>query len=308
MKKILNTFLIALILVFAVTVIVEAAAVVTFVRTIGDDGSDMRVRDVTIALDNSYPTGGEEVTAAQLHLENIYSVNCQVNDGYLFDYDYTNSKLLAYGVSSGFQGNISEVTKPVLTLTNTADAGSSEAALPVYVVEANGVGPENILSLQSTTASNADVLASFEETTGDIAPGTPRYWVEDSDSPAGVLLYARDSDHRLQFISPTEQDAYIIAPIEAIADTVPGFALKIKVYHTAAAATSSSVVYFDDNGGADAQLLKTGAGAIVAGDIEVIGQSYDSALVSGTLSQILNTTDLSAVTDIRCRATGGKQD
>lgn len=306
MKKLFTISIMVLIAVLSVVMIAEAITV-TINRNFGDANSEQRIRDVTIAMDSSYPTGGEALAASSLALVTVYHVSCDINDGYLFQYDYTNSKLLAFGATTGYQGNISEVTKPALTLTHTADAGSTQAALPLYAVEANGVGPENILSLQSTTNGNTSILASFEETTGDIAPGTPRYWVEDSNTPSGVIVYVNTTGDILEFVSPTETDGYIISPVEAIADTVPGFALKIKVHHSATAATGS-ILYFDDNGAADTQLFFTDPGAaggvIPAADIEVIGISYNTASISGPLSQMLDTTDLSAITDLKCRVIG----
>jgi len=49
-----------------------------------------------LAFDSSYPTGGESLTAANIGLRVIEHINVQPRSGFVFDYDYTNSLLLAY--------------------------------------------------------------------------------------------------------------------------------------------------------------------------------------------------------------------
>jgi len=56
------------------------------------------VRDsvFNVTCDNSYPSGGYGLAAAALGLKGIYTVMpCSAPGGYLFSYDYTNSKLMA---------------------------------------------------------------------------------------------------------------------------------------------------------------------------------------------------------------------
>lgn len=55
-----------------------------------------RAVEATIAFDSSYPTGGESLTAANLGLGVVTHVDVQSKGGYVFAYDYTNSKVLAY--------------------------------------------------------------------------------------------------------------------------------------------------------------------------------------------------------------------
>ena len=50
----------------------------------------------TVALDSSYPTGGESLTAAMLGLSTVVFLIAQPTSGYVFEYNYTDSKLLAY--------------------------------------------------------------------------------------------------------------------------------------------------------------------------------------------------------------------
>lgn len=55
-----------------------------------------RVITADIDFDSSYPTGGESLVAADLkHLKKIDFLVASPNDGFTFEYDYTNSKLKA---------------------------------------------------------------------------------------------------------------------------------------------------------------------------------------------------------------------
>lgn len=58
-------------------------------------GNKRAVR-ATIAFDSSYPTGGESLTAANLGLGTIEYIRIDPKAGYVFEYDYTNKKVLAY--------------------------------------------------------------------------------------------------------------------------------------------------------------------------------------------------------------------
>ncbi len=50
----------------------------------------------TLAFDASYPTGGESLVARDVGLGAIDHIEVDPKSGYTFQYDYTNSKLLAY--------------------------------------------------------------------------------------------------------------------------------------------------------------------------------------------------------------------
>lgn len=57
---------------------------------------DLKCTITSIDFDSSYPTGGEALTAANLGLSKVEFVSIQSKDGYVFNYDYTNSKVLVY--------------------------------------------------------------------------------------------------------------------------------------------------------------------------------------------------------------------
>lgn len=51
----------------------------------------------TITFDSAYVSGGESLTAANVGLQKIEHISFnQGEDGYVFEYDYTNSKVKAY--------------------------------------------------------------------------------------------------------------------------------------------------------------------------------------------------------------------
>jgi hypothetical protein len=63
---------------------------------------DLKYVIVDITFDNSYPTGGEPVTPAQVGLDAVYGVTTLGNTydaqgAVVVSYDRTNSKLVAYG-------------------------------------------------------------------------------------------------------------------------------------------------------------------------------------------------------------------
>ena len=75
-----------------------------------------------LAFDDSYPTGGESLTAAMLGLSSIDFVDIPPSGGQVFQYDYTNSKVLVYrsdsdGVADG----------PLVERANAADLSALTA-------------------------------------------------------------------------------------------------------------------------------------------------------------------------------------
>lgn len=66
-------------------------------------------------FDSSYPTGGESLTASDLGLGSVVFVLAEPKAGYVFAYDYTNQKLLAYrgDNDAGADGPLVEVANGV---------------------------------------------------------------------------------------------------------------------------------------------------------------------------------------------------
>lgn len=56
-----------------------------------------RAVTLTIAFDSSYPTGGESLSLADMgFVSSVDIVQVEPTLGYVFTYDYTNKKLIAY--------------------------------------------------------------------------------------------------------------------------------------------------------------------------------------------------------------------
>jgi len=79
-------------------------------------GSGMKMETGTIALDNSYPTGGESLT----FFANTKFVMLSNKGGYVFDYDLTNEKIIAYYADNGYTVATSTVT-PLVQFSSTGD-------------------------------------------------------------------------------------------------------------------------------------------------------------------------------------------
>lgn len=70
------------------------AATVTIVKRSKYLNRKVTIADV--ALDNSYPTGGEAVTPSQFGLSSIDQVIIDGGNGYRPQFDYTNNKIKVY--------------------------------------------------------------------------------------------------------------------------------------------------------------------------------------------------------------------
>lgn len=70
---------------------------------------------VVIAFDASYPTGGEPLTRAQLGLSQVDDVIIPPKGGFIFEYDYTNQKVLVYVEEAVAAGG------PLLEVANATD-------------------------------------------------------------------------------------------------------------------------------------------------------------------------------------------
>src|SRR3989338_1715272 len=168
--------------------------------------------------------------------------------------------------------------KPVIALTHNADPVGGLAASLLYNVEDSGYSLSNVGFLQSNCNGAASVLGETANGTIGGTAASARFWVTHNLTPAGVQIYvAEDTGDRLEFVSPTASDAFLVMPFEAAAGAPPGYAVTVKVYHDADAATGKAL-YFDDDGAADAQLVfvDTGAagGVIPAADITVLGPAF----------------------------------
>lgn len=85
-----------------------------------------KVRELTVTFDSSYPTGGESFTPADAGFVNFDRVQVDPADGYVFEYDATNQKIIAYWVDTTTDG------APMAEVANTTDLSSVVANVTVY--------------------------------------------------------------------------------------------------------------------------------------------------------------------------------
>lgn len=110
---------------------------------------NLRYARVTIAFDSSYPTGGESLTAADLGLKTIDLLQVQSKSGLVFEYDYTNSKVLAYsqGVSVGAAGAATMDDFPVT-------AGPGASTISVSLTNSGGSATHNFGAMKEVPNTN----------------------------------------------------------------------------------------------------------------------------------------------------------
>ena len=80
-----------------------------------------------VTFDSSYPTGGEALTPATLGLNSIDVMLCETASGYMFQYDYANSKLKAFYPRAALTGSL-VVADTAATLTDDADVAAAAGA------------------------------------------------------------------------------------------------------------------------------------------------------------------------------------
>lgn len=87
----------------------------------------LKIEVGTVAFDSSYPTGGEEISFPNFEVEPLF-VAVQPDSGYIFTYDRTNGKLLAYyaDYDAGSDGALIEVA-------NETDLSGVDAAAYIAV-------------------------------------------------------------------------------------------------------------------------------------------------------------------------------
>ena len=73
-------------------------------------------RTFSVAFDSSYPTGGESFDNDDVALAKIDFVILEPNSGYVFEYDYTNEKIIAY-----YGDNDNTVDAALTQVANTTD-------------------------------------------------------------------------------------------------------------------------------------------------------------------------------------------
>lgn len=88
-----------------------------------------------VTFDSSYPTGGEALTAADFGLIRIDLMLCETAMGYMFQYDYTNSKLKAYHPVKAVTGSL-VVAAGATGVTSSAANGAIVTGTPAITASA----------------------------------------------------------------------------------------------------------------------------------------------------------------------------
>jgi hypothetical protein len=125
-----------------------------------------RVITATLAFDASYPTGGEPLAAVDLGLSAIDFLFAECSNGYLFDYDHANAKMvvrnsvgththdIAIGASGVVQGANNSIVWKDATHIETSGTGAA-ATITTAAAGSFAVGPGsevgNTVSLASLT-------------------------------------------------------------------------------------------------------------------------------------------------------------
>ena len=130
---------------------------------------NIRQTVATIDFDSIYPTGGESLTARDLALGVVDNLQVFPKNGYMFEYDYTNSKLKAYHPRAAITNTLA-VSTPVLAHTSGATAVTSSAAtVPDHTAAActitgaagiaAGVGTEVLDATDLSALTNVRIVA-----------------------------------------------------------------------------------------------------------------------------------------------------
>lgn len=74
-----------------------------------------KTKVVNVTFDSSYPTGGEGFTPASVGFVSFTFVDIAPSDGYVYEFDYTNNKIIAYWVDTTTDG------APMAQVADTTD-------------------------------------------------------------------------------------------------------------------------------------------------------------------------------------------
>ena len=211
---------------------------------------------VPITFDSSYAHGGESLAASDVGLKEIYNVVIPPKDGYVFEWDSTNKKIIV------FKGSVGQA----VTIADDDSAASTGSALHVLsTADADNV----VVYLTSVTANNADANLRF----GSNANGGACI-VDDNNSAASVAtdLYYDESEGKFLTVHALNHDTVI--------QLDNGQA--ITMFDDDSAATNGVAVYYDDNATNDYEklfMVTTGNADLTFRVNEVEGGSSLSSLI-----------------------------
>ena len=131
---------------------------------------NVRQTIATIDFDSSYPTGGEPLSARNLALGVVDNLQVFPKNGYIFEYDYTNSKLKAYHPTRGITPAGTNAA-PTFTGSALATHGHNTSVGATAIV----AGADNTI-IKNAAGDGIEVAgtgASFTVATSLLSAGTP---------------------------------------------------------------------------------------------------------------------------------------
>lgn len=119
----------------------------------------------------TYATGGVAVTAAQVGLGTIYSMEIDPAGGYTFSYNATTKKILAYAASSGSFTVTGTNTAPTISLAGTHTTNTISITAGGALAAADDGSHTGITGVQAPvfTADAAAVSVAEVDTSTDLA-------------------------------------------------------------------------------------------------------------------------------------------
>ena len=189
---------------------------------------DLKYKVIELTFDSSYATGGESLAASDIGFDQIVLAQIEPTDGMTFAYDYTNSKVKAFGTAPA----------PV-QMTDLDGAASTGVAVYLHIDTIGTDVDRKIGHFESVTANNATV--GFQATSGNSATGT--MWDDDAAASGGVAVYVDEngdtdlSAAKLLVVSGTNEDIYVPMSDGSY----------LTVYDDDSAASNGVALYADDN-------------------------------------------------------------
>ena len=251
---------------------------------LGTNGiTQLAITATDVTMDSSYATGGESVSAANLGLASIIWAQPAAADGYTFEFDHANAKLIAYGGNPGTPGIVDD--------SDTASTAGADLQIAIsdHVADAieengwNGV----IGRFEAINGGNADVHTNQVGTA--VAATNPTFSVWDNDNAETETAVMADV-----YVAPAGGGFYAVT-LSGLDTYVPlSNGEFIKVTYDADPATNQSAVqvYYDhDATNANERLLAT-----VADNADETFTTASEVSLKSPGQQVSPGTDLSSVT------------
>lgn len=247
-----------------------------------------RVANVVVAFDSSYPTGGESFVAADVGMRVIEAVRITPNYGYSFDYDYTNSTIRVYKDQS--MGVVTVNTSRDPNTTTGSDFALKTYSLPANALSAQGMGLRATVWGQTASTGGDKLLKAF------FGSGVGIELI--NSTLTGSVAWTFKGVYEVYRKTSSTMDT--IAQLVASSGTTVTSDVEFRAVTTADFTVASPFTFTARNA-----LAGTSANVVTAEGfvVEIIGSPAASTTGAAGL-EVLPTTDLSGLTDIRVQVTG----